>query len=209
MKITVDPFDKKSITAAIKKLERYEKEFKAKEAAFVRRLMEIGVSVAETGFALADYDGINDVLIAETQNGARAAIIAYGTTVGFIEFGTGVKFREYDSSSTEFTPPAHGTYGKDVEHGRLCRTGGKVAPAQSGNAAADDFPDQACGVNNKPLFAGEFPAVGGVGEKAGVEKNHADTDFPHRALEAHGGKGVGRFMENLQKDDGKEVLDQP
>ena len=112
MKITVDPFDKKSITAAIKKLERYEKEFKAKEAEFVRRLMEIGVSVAETGFALADYDGINDVLIAETQNGARAAIIAYGTTVGFIEFGTGVKFREYDSSSTEFTPPAHGTYGK-------------------------------------------------------------------------------------------------
>ena len=112
MKITIDPFDKKSITAAIKKMERYEKEFKAKEDEFVRRLKEIGASVAETGFALADYDGINDVLIAETQNGARAAIIAYGTTVGFIEFGTGVKFREYDSSSTEFTPPAHGTYGK-------------------------------------------------------------------------------------------------
>jgi hypothetical protein len=112
MKITVDPFDKKSITAAIKKLEQYEKEFRAKEAEFVRRLMDIGVSVAETGFSLADYDGINDVLIAETQNGPRAAIIAYGEAVGFIEFGTGVKFREYNSSSTEFTPPAHGTYGK-------------------------------------------------------------------------------------------------
>lgn len=112
MKITIDPFDKKSITAAIKKLEQYEKEFQAKEAEFVRRLKEIGVSVAETGFSLADYDGINDVLIADTQNGSRAAIIAYGEAVGFIEFGTGVKFREYDSSSTEFTPPAHGTYGK-------------------------------------------------------------------------------------------------
>jgi hypothetical protein len=112
MKIVIDPFDKKSITAAIKKLEQYEKEFRVKEAEFIRRLKDIGVSVAETGFSLADYDGVNDVLIAETQSGPRAAIIAYGEAVGFIEFGTGVKFREYDSSSTEFTPPAHGTYGK-------------------------------------------------------------------------------------------------
>lgn len=112
MKIVIDPFDKKSITAAIKQLEQYEKEFRKKEEEFVRRLMEIGVSVAETGFAMADYDGINDVLIAETQNGPRAAIIAYGQAVGFIEFGTGVTFREYDSSNTEFTPPPHGSYGK-------------------------------------------------------------------------------------------------
>ena len=112
MKIVIDPLDKKSITAAIKQLEQYEKEFRAKEEEFVRRLKEIGISVAQTGFSLADYDGINDVLIAETQNGPRAAIIAYGQAVGFIEFGTGVKFREYDSSSTEFTPPPHGSYGK-------------------------------------------------------------------------------------------------
>ena len=112
MKIVIDPFDKKSITAAIKELERYEKEFRKKEAEFIRRLTEIGVSVAQTGFSLADYDGVNDVLIAETQNGPRAAIIAYGETVGFIEFGTGVKFREYDSSKSEFTPPPHGSYGK-------------------------------------------------------------------------------------------------
>lgn len=112
MKIRIDPFDKKSITEALKAIERYEKEFHKKEAEFIRRLTEIGVSVAELGFSLADYDGDNDVLIAETQNGPRAAIIAYGQTVGFIEFGTGVKFREYDSSSTEFTPPPHGSYGK-------------------------------------------------------------------------------------------------
>jgi hypothetical protein len=112
MKIVIDPLDKKSITAAIKQLEQYEKEFRAKEEEFVRRLKEIGISVAQTGFSLADYDGINDVLIAETQNGPRAAIIAYGQAVGFIEFGTGVKFREYNSAGLEYTPPAHGTYGK-------------------------------------------------------------------------------------------------
>ena len=112
MKIIIDPFDKASITKAIQLLKQYEKDFLVKEREFVRRLTEIGVSVAELGFSMADYDGTKDVLIAETQNGTRAAVIAYGTTVGFIEFGTGVKFKEYDSSSTEFKPPAHGTYGK-------------------------------------------------------------------------------------------------
>ena len=112
MKITIDPLDKKSITAAIKKLAQYEKEFKAKEAEFVRRLKELGVSVATSGFAMADYDGENDVLIAETQSGPRALVIAYGETVGFIEFGTGIKFREYNSTGLEFTPPPHGSYGK-------------------------------------------------------------------------------------------------
>ena len=112
MKITINPFDRKSISAAIKKLEQYERDFKTKESEFVRRLKELGVSVATTGFSMADYDGTNDVLVAETQSGPRALVIAYGETVGFIEFGTGVKFREYDSAGLEFTPPAHGTYGK-------------------------------------------------------------------------------------------------
>ena len=112
MKITIDPFDRKSISAALKRLEQYERDFKTKESEFVRRLKELGVSVATTGFSMADYDGTNDVLIAETQSGPRALVIAYGETVGFIEFGTGVKFREYDSAGLEFTPPAHGTYGK-------------------------------------------------------------------------------------------------
>ena len=112
MKITIDPFDKKSIDAAVKKLEKYKKDFLEKEAAFIRRLKELGVSVASAGFATADYDGVNDVLIAETQNGNRAAVIAYGETVGFIEFGTGVKYPEWDDTGMDYTPPKHGTYGK-------------------------------------------------------------------------------------------------
>ena len=54
MKIVVDPFDKTSINAAIEKVRQYERDFQKKEVEFVRRLKEIGVSVAETGFALAD-----------------------------------------------------------------------------------------------------------------------------------------------------------
>lgn len=112
MKIVINPLDKKSIAEAIKQLERYKKDFVAKETEFVRRLKEIGVSVATAGFATADYDGVNDVLVAETQNGSRAAVIAYGETVGFIEFGTGVRNPEWDNSGMDYTPPKHGTYGK-------------------------------------------------------------------------------------------------
>ncbi len=112
MKIVIDPFKKESINAAIKQIQQYEKEFKAKETEFIRRLKELGVSVATAGFAMADYDGVNDVLIAETQSGNRAAVIAYGETVGFIEFGTGVRYPEWNSSGTDYTPPKHGTYGK-------------------------------------------------------------------------------------------------
>lgn len=112
MKITIDPFDKKSIDSAVKTLEKYKKDFLKKETEFIRRLKEIGVSVAEAGFATADYDGVNDVLITSTQSGACAMVVAYGETVGFIEFGTGIRYPEWDGADTGYTPPKHGTYGK-------------------------------------------------------------------------------------------------
>lgn len=112
MKIVVNPYDTKSINAAIKQLQQYKTDFLAKEELFVKRLAEIGVSVASTGFATADYDGVNDVQVRIEFSGNHAAVIAEGETVGFIEFGTGVKFPEWDNSGMEYTPPKHGTYGK-------------------------------------------------------------------------------------------------
>jgi hypothetical protein len=112
MKIKVNPFDKASIDSAIKQLQEYKKDFLAKEKIFVKRLAEIGVSVASTGFAVADYDGINDVTVRLEWNGNKATVIAEGETVGFIEFGTGIKNPEWDNSGMEYTPPKHGTYGK-------------------------------------------------------------------------------------------------
>lgn len=112
MKIVVNPFDKMSIDNAIKQLQQYKQDFLAKEELFVKRLAEIGVSVASTGFATADYDGVNDVQVTMTQRGTSAAVVAFGETVGFIEFGTGVKFPEWDNTGMEYTPPKHGTYGK-------------------------------------------------------------------------------------------------
>ena len=111
-KIVIDPFDKKSIDAAIKEIEAYKTDFDKKYATFVSRLLEIGVSVAQQRFANAEYDGKNDVQVTSVQEDGRAVVVAHGETVGFIEFGTGVRYEEYDSSTTEYTPPPRGSYGK-------------------------------------------------------------------------------------------------
>lgn len=142
MKIKINPFDKASITDAIKQLRQYEKEFLRKEKEFVRRLTEIGVSVASAGFATADYDGVNDVVVSMEQNGTRAKVIASGTTVGFIEFGTGVKYPEWDNTGMEYTPPKHGTYGKGRgarPHGWFFKPNGSEGASQHtyGNPPAE------------------------------------------------------------------------
>ena len=112
MKIVIDPFDIKSINQAIKQIDEYQREFELKEQEFVRRLAEIGVSVARTGFELADYDGEKDVVVSMNQAGTQATIVASGKTVGFIEFGTGVRYPEWSGDDVDYTPPQHGTYGK-------------------------------------------------------------------------------------------------
>ena len=112
MKMVINPFDPESVSAALKQIQQYKKEFLAKEKEFVRRLAEIGVRVAQSGFSTADYDGVNDVSVRMEQTPNGYAVIASGESVGFIEFGTGVKYQEWDNTDMDYTPPKHGTYGK-------------------------------------------------------------------------------------------------
>jgi hypothetical protein len=112
MKIVINPFDPKSIDTALKQVQQYKKDFKAKEQEFVRRLAEVGVRVAQAGFSTADYDGVNDVVVSMEKTANGYTVVASGETVGFIEFGTGVKYPEWDNTGMDYTPPKHGTYGK-------------------------------------------------------------------------------------------------
>jgi hypothetical protein len=150
MKIVINPFDQKSVSTALELVQKYQKEFLEKEQQFVRRLAEIGVRVAQAGFATADYDGVNDVVVNLVQTRNGYSVVATGETVGFIEFGTGVKNPEWDNTGMDYTPPAHGTYGKKQganphgwwfnpnEGGRATHTYGH-APAEAMRTARDEM----------------------------------------------------------------------
>lgn len=118
MKIVIDPFDKNSVKEALRKLNAYKEDFFKKEELFVKRLAEIGVTLATGIYSVADYDGVKDVQVVMEQNGNKAAVIAFGETVGFIEFGTGIKNPEWKDDNHVskqvgvYVPPEHGTYGK-------------------------------------------------------------------------------------------------
>lgn len=153
MKIVINPFDTKSIDAAYKMVKQYKKDFLEKEREFVRRLAEIGVSVAQSGFTTADYDGINDVVVRLEKTANGYSVVASGESVGFIEFGTGVRNPEWNNSGMEYTPPAHGTYGKGQganphgwwfkqnDGGRAKHTYGN-APAEAMRTARDEMVEQ-------------------------------------------------------------------
>ena len=112
MKIVLNPLDPKSVEDAIQMVKQFKKDFEAKENEFIRRLAEIGVRVAQAGFSAADYDGVNDVVVTMARTGDKYSVVASGKTVGFIEFGTGVRYPEWDNTGMDYTPPEHGTYGK-------------------------------------------------------------------------------------------------
>ena len=90
MKIKIDPFDPASIKAAAAQIRQYENDLKKKEREFVKRLGEVGVTVASVRFTGAVYDGTNDVKVVLTQHGHGATVTASGQAVMFIEFGSGV-----------------------------------------------------------------------------------------------------------------------
>lgn len=79
-----------SIENAIKELTAYRKSIPNKRDKLLEGLSRIGVQEASVRFTTAMYDGINDssVTLESTHNGY--AIVAAGTAVAFIEFGTGV-----------------------------------------------------------------------------------------------------------------------
>lgn len=80
------------IDAVIRRLENYANNLETKKRTFLERLAEIGVSVADTTFRSAEYDGDNDVKVAPQEwiDDNTIAVQASGTTVLFIEFGSGL-----------------------------------------------------------------------------------------------------------------------
>ena len=92
MKIVIDPFDPKSVSNAIKELDRYKKWVQEKEEILRQRLAHLGATVASIEFSRAIYNGTNDVSVRVDDDRRKATIFAEGSAVLFIEFGSGEKY---------------------------------------------------------------------------------------------------------------------
>lgn len=107
MKVEINGID-----ALIKKLEAKRDSLEEKKRLFMERLAQIGFNTAYIGFSNAEYDGTNDVVVTapEWVNADTIAVKANGSSILFIEFGSGIRFPEHPLSD-EFGYQ-HGTYGK-------------------------------------------------------------------------------------------------
>lgn len=89
------PLTERGINNAIKGLNDYKKWLKDRTEKFVQALGDEGLQVARAKFQTAQYDGTNDVSVSVEERGEnKLAVIAIGSSVLFIEFGTGVKYTE-------------------------------------------------------------------------------------------------------------------
>lgn len=59
---------------------------------FISELTQVGLIKASTEFGVAQYDGTNDVQCSKAVQGNTGYVEARGSSVAFIEFGTGVTY---------------------------------------------------------------------------------------------------------------------
>ena len=99
------------INLAIKELQTYKKWIKEKTHKLLNTLSEEGLQIASVKFDNAIYDGTNDVACKIEQRGDnKVAILAIGSAVLFIEFGTGIRYPNNHPEATKYGM-IHGKYG--------------------------------------------------------------------------------------------------
>lgn len=113
--ITVDPLSRSSIQGAIKELRKYKKWIAEKERELRIRLATRGATVASIQFARAIYSGTNDVSVRVDDTGTVAVIYAEGSSVAFIEFGSGATYGHGHPMNSELGTGA-GTYPNGKGH---------------------------------------------------------------------------------------------
>lgn len=97
----------------IKKLKAYPKNLEEKNRVFLQRLAQIGIDTATLKFSQAQYDGHNDVEVAQTphwEGDNTLYVRASGEAILFIEFGTGVHYVDYPADAK--IQYERGTYGQ-------------------------------------------------------------------------------------------------
>lgn len=109
----------RDIDDAVKQLANYKKWLKDCTEKFLEELGNEGVEIATAKFKSAEYDGTNDVSVTmQKRSDTQVAVVAVGTSVLFIEFGTGINNPNLHPEA-EQNGFIHGQYGYGL--GRLSK----------------------------------------------------------------------------------------
>lgn len=93
VKLTINAMTGEGSDEAIRAVEEYKRWLNDCCKRLVERLAAEGMDVAGAKFAVAQYDGTNDVEVAVDERGELTrAVVALGEAALFIEFGTGVYY---------------------------------------------------------------------------------------------------------------------
>lgn len=103
-----------TLREAIAEIERYEESLPAKTKKLMEKLAEIGIEEATVRFSNAFYDGTNDVSVDNTptwEGENKLVVRAFGQSIAFIEFGTGIYNTEEHPKADDFGA-VRGAYGQ-------------------------------------------------------------------------------------------------
>lgn len=89
--IRINGISEATIKVAVQEMRKYVEWVEQKETELRKKLAARGLAVASVHFAMADYDGDDDVSVRVDDTGSVAVIYAEGKAVAFIEFGSGSK----------------------------------------------------------------------------------------------------------------------
>lgn len=85
--------DGSGIDEFIRGIEEYKEWLKSRTKVLIQRLADEGYKITAAGFQNAQYDGTNDSAVSIEERGETVrAVVAVGSAVLFIEFGTGITY---------------------------------------------------------------------------------------------------------------------
>lgn len=132
MKTVKIPLSVAGIETAIREVEKYKVWLQERSNLLLDRLADEGYQIASAKFAKAVYDGTNDASVSVEQRGTAArAVVAVGSSVLFIEFGTGVTYPDSHPEAADHgmtrggygqgkgSRSSWGYYGDPGTHGQL------------------------------------------------------------------------------------------
>lgn len=108
MTINMNPYDEKSIDEAIRQVKEYLKSLPEKNNRFVMAVAERGAQTASDTYLNAEFDSTHRNFSVQgiSEGEGKAAVVATGSDVGFLEFGFGVTQPGWSGNASY---PPHGS----------------------------------------------------------------------------------------------------